>query len=143
MCFHGLIVHFFLALNNISLYSYTTICLSVHLQKDILSCFQYGATTLGFPAGSDSKQSACNAGDQSLIPGSGRSLEKGMATQLQYSCLEKPTDREPWPATVHGVPELGTTFTFTDKATVNNCVQVLCGQGSNPSLLIADGFFTL
>jgi len=36
--------------------------------------------TLDFPGGSDSKESVCNAGDQGLIPGSGRSLEKGMAT---------------------------------------------------------------
>ena len=34
---------------------------------------------LGFPGGSDSKESACNAGDSGSIPGPGRSLEKGMA----------------------------------------------------------------
>ena len=34
----------------------------------------------GFPGGSDGKESACNEGDLSSIPGSGRSLEKGMAT---------------------------------------------------------------
>ena len=35
----------------------------------------------GFPGGSESKASACNAGDLSLIPGSGRDpLEKEMAT---------------------------------------------------------------
>ena len=34
----------------------------------------------GFPCGSDSKEAACNAGDQSLIPGLGSSLENGMAT---------------------------------------------------------------
>ena len=33
-----------------------------------------------FPGGSDDKESACNAGDSSLILGSGRSREKGMAT---------------------------------------------------------------
>ena len=33
-----------------------------------------------FPGGSDGKESACNAGDLGSIPGSGRSLEKGMAT---------------------------------------------------------------
>ena len=33
-----------------------------------------------FPSGSVGKESACNAGDQGLIPGSGRSLEKEMAT---------------------------------------------------------------
>ena len=30
-------------------------------------------------------------------------LEKGMATPLQYSCLENPMDRGPWWAAVHGV----------------------------------------
>ena len=30
-------------------------------------------------------------------------LEKGMATQLQCSCLENPTDRGTWWATIHGV----------------------------------------
>ena len=34
----------------------------------------------GFPGGSDSKESARNAGDLGSIPGSGRSLKKGMAT---------------------------------------------------------------
>ena len=34
----------------------------------------------GFPGGLNGKESACNAGDLSLIPGSGRSLEKEMAT---------------------------------------------------------------
>ena len=33
-----------------------------------------------FPGGSDGKESDCNAGDLGLIPGSGRSLEKGMVT---------------------------------------------------------------
>ena len=36
-------------------------------------------TLMGFPGGSDGKESACNAGDPGLILGSGRSLEKGMA----------------------------------------------------------------
>ena len=35
---------------------------------------------LGFPGGSDGKESACNAGDLGMIPGLGRSLEEGMAT---------------------------------------------------------------
>ena len=30
-------------------------------------------------------------------------LEKGTATQPQYSCLENPMDREAWWAIVHGV----------------------------------------
>ena len=35
---------------------------------------------LGFPGGSDSKESACNAGDLGLIPGLEDPLEKGMTT---------------------------------------------------------------
>ena len=31
------------------------------------------------------------------------SLEKGDSYPLQYSCLENPTDRGAWQATVHGV----------------------------------------
>ena len=38
------------------------------------------STNLGFPGGSDSKESACNAGDPGSIPGSGRPLEKEMTT---------------------------------------------------------------
>ena len=30
-------------------------------------------------------------------------LEKGMATSLQYSCLENPMDQGAWQAMVHGV----------------------------------------
>ena len=32
---------------------------------------------MGFPVGSDGKESACNAGDLSSVPGLGRSLGKG------------------------------------------------------------------
>ena len=45
---------------------------------------------LGFPGGSDSKESSCNEGDLGLIPGLGRSLGGGHGSPLQYSCLENP-----------------------------------------------------
>ena len=48
---------------------------------------------LGFPGGSDGKESACNAGDLGSIPGSGRSLGEGNGNPLQYSYLENPMDR--------------------------------------------------
>ena len=38
----------------------------------------------GFPAGSDGKESACNAGDPGLILGSGRSAGEGIGYPLQY-----------------------------------------------------------
>ena len=57
----------------------------------------------GFPGGSDSKESACNAGDPGLISGLGQSPGEGNGSFLQYSCLEYPMDRRAWWATVHGV----------------------------------------
>ena len=58
---------------------------------------------MGFPGSSDSKESACNAGDPGLIPGSGRSPGEGNGNPLQYSCLNKTMDRGASWATVHGV----------------------------------------
>ena len=52
---------------------------------------------MGFPGGSDGKESACNAGDPGSIPGE----ENG--NPLQYSCLENSMDRGAWWATVHGI----------------------------------------
>ena len=49
---------------------------------------------------------ACNAGDQSSIPGFGRSSEEVNGTPLQYSCLGKSMDRGAWQVIVHGVAEL-------------------------------------
>ena len=43
---------------------------------------------MGFPSSSVSKESACSAGDLSLIPGLGRSLGGRQCNPLQYSCLE-------------------------------------------------------
>ena len=40
---------------------------------------------LGFPCGSAGKESTCNAGDLSSIPGSGRSTGEGIGYPLQYS----------------------------------------------------------
>ena len=57
----------------------------------------------GFPGGSDSKESACNAGDLGSIPGSGRLPSGRRGNPLQYSCLENPMNRGSWQATVHGI----------------------------------------
>ena len=48
------------------------------------------------------KNLPANAGDVSLIPGSGRSPGEGNGSPLQYSCLGNPMDRGAWRATVHG-----------------------------------------
>ena len=49
----------------------------------------------GFPGGSYDKESACNAGDMGSIPGSERSLEKGMATRFSVLVWRIPWTDEP------------------------------------------------
>ena len=58
---------------------------------------------MGFPSGSDVKESACNAGDPGSIPESGRSPGEGYGIPLQYSCLDNPMDRGAWRSAVDGV----------------------------------------
>ena len=53
----------------------------------------------GFPGGSNSKESTCNAGNLGL----GRSSGEGNGYPLQNSCLENPMDGVAWQATVHVV----------------------------------------
>ena len=47
-----------------------------------------------FLGGSNSKESAWNAGDLGWIPGSGSSPGEGRGYPLQYSCLKNSMDRE-------------------------------------------------
>ena len=60
-------------------------------------------TRMGFSGGSDSKESACNAGDPGSVPRWERSPGKGNSYPLQYFCLENCMDRGTWWAIVHGV----------------------------------------
>ena len=76
--------------------------------------------------GSDRKESACNAGDTSLIPASGRSPAEGNGYPLQYYCLENSMDRGAWRATVPGTAKRQTrlvTNAFT--LTVSKLMQFL------------------
>ena len=59
--------------------------------------------SLGFPGGSDSKESVYNAEDPCTIPGSERSPGEVNGYPLQYSCLENSMDRGVWHATAHAV----------------------------------------
>ena len=63
--------------------------------------------------GSDSKESACNAGDLCLTPGSGRYPGEGNGYPLQYSCLENFRARGAWQAIAHGVAESNKTEQLT------------------------------
>ena len=63
---------------------------------------------MGFPGGSDSKESVCNEGDPGPISRSGRSPGEGNGNHLQYNCSENSMDRGAWQATVLGVAKSST-----------------------------------
>ena len=79
-----------------------------HHLKVKLNFLIYKIRWLGFPGGSDSKESACNGGAWGLTPGLGRSPGEDNGNPLQCSCLENSMDRGTWQAIVHVVSELAT-----------------------------------
>ena len=79
---------------SVTAFSLTSVCISfhnlrVHFPINRLSWWHSG------------KESASNAGDVALIPGSGRSPGEGNGNSLQYSSLENSVDWGAWWATVH------------------------------------------
>ena len=80
-----------------------------------------------FPRSSVRQQSACNAGDPGSIPGSGGSPGVGDGNPLRYSCLENPTDRGAWRATVHGVAKSDPTARLGTHAAVT-AAAFLCSR---------------
>ena len=77
-------------------------CLCIWLLGDSPVGFLFPKIS-AYPDGSAGKESACNAGDSSLMPGPGRSPGGGNGNPTQYSCLENPMDRGAGWGTVHGV----------------------------------------
>ena len=76
-------------------------------------------SVIGFPCSSNGKESACNAGDQGLIPGSGRSSGEGNGNPLQYSW------RIPWIEKPGRLQSVGSQRVKHDWAT-NTHTHILC-----------------
>ena len=69
----------------------------------INTLFQF-SPVVGFPGGSDGKESTCNAENLGSIPELGRSPQgEGMATLSSILAWRIPIDRGAWRVTVHGV----------------------------------------
>ena len=66
-----------------------------------------------FRGGSDSKESAFNAGDLGSIPGLGKCPGEGKGNPLLYSCLGNPKESRAWRAIVHRVAEWDMTERLT------------------------------
>ena len=60
--------------------------------------FKHPLLRMGFPGGSDGRESPCSVEEPCLIPGSGRSPREGNGYPLQYSCLDNSMDRGAWKA---------------------------------------------
>ena len=82
------------------------LCMYVLVESPLPSPKHYCAlpsALLGFPNGSDSKESDHSAGGPGSIPGSGRSPGGGNGYLLQYSCLQNPMDRGAWRTMFHRI----------------------------------------
>ena len=85
----------------------------------------------GFPDSSVGKESACNAGDSSSIPGLGRSTGEGIGYPLQYSGLENFMD-----SIVHGVAKGQTLLSDFQFHFKKNLFYIKWHVSVNPKLLI-------
>ena len=77
------------------------VCVYIYIYIYVCVCVCV-CVCMGFPGGSNGKESACSIGDPSLIPESGKSPGEGNGNPLQYSCLGNSMDRGDWRATVRG-----------------------------------------
>ena len=92
-------------------------------------CGTIKQSAVGFPGGSDGKESTCSAGDLGSIPGLGRSPGRGHGNPLQHSCLENPhRQRSLEGYSPQGLKKLNTTE-WLNTCTHSRC----CGTQSAPS----------
>ena len=97
---------------------------------------------MGFPGGSDGKESACNAGDLGSIPGLERCLGGGQATHSIILAWRIPMERGAWGATVDGVAKSRTQLSTHP---INISVVLLIGKyvaRSMSSILFDPGIIT-
>ena len=113
---------------------YKCACVCVCVCIYIYTHFSEFFLLYGFPCDSAGKESACNAGDLSLIPGLGRSPGEGKGYPLQYSGLENSMD-----SIVHGVTKNRTQlsdfhllYSLLQASLVAQMVPAIWGAGFDP-----------
>ena len=95
---------------------------------------------MGFPCGSDSKESTYNAGDPDSIPGSEISPGEGNGNPLQYSCLENSMARKAWRATVYGVTKSHTRLSNSHTHTHTHTMAMYVINSGADCVVPAQGF---
>ena len=84
----------------VCIYMYIYVCVYMCVCVYIYVCIY---VYKGFPGGSVGKESTCNEGDLSLIPGLGKYPGVGHSHPLpNVHAWRIPMDREAWRSTVHG-----------------------------------------
>ena len=83
---------------------------------------QISQSLWGFPGGSDSKESICNAGDLGSILGWKDPLEEGMVIYSSMLAWRIPMDRGAWWGTVHGVTKSRTGLSNEAQHTVRTAL---------------------
>ena len=68
----------------------------IYIDPRLTYYFLFHLYVRGFPGNSAGKESACNAGDLSSIPGLERAPGGENGSLLQYSCLENSMNRGAW-----------------------------------------------
>ena len=87
---------------------------------------------MGFPDGSDGRDSAYNGRDLSLISGLGRSPGGRHGNPLQYACLENAMDRGAWGLySPQGLKELDTTDRISTAQLLKTLPKSLCSELEN------------
>ena len=105
------------------------------LHASFVNGFDCNSTVLGFPGGSDGKESACNTGDSGSTPWSGRSPGEGNGYPIQCSCQENPMDRGAWWATFASLGSQNVKHNWT---TITDKI----GRSINEALLESSSAFT-
>ena len=110
------------------------VCVYIYIHIYIYIHFSEFFLLYGFPCDSAGKESACNAGDLSLIPGLGRSPGEGKGYPLQYSGLENSMD-----SIIHGVTKNRTQlsdfhllYSLLQASLVAQMVPAIWGAGFDP-----------
>ena len=81
------------------------------------------------------KESACNAGDPSSVPGLGRSPGEESGYPLQYSYLGKPTDKGAWQATIPN-PQSGKESDTTEQLTLYGAWEERKKESTGASIIL-------
>ena len=100
---------------------------------------KYSVYLKGIPRWLTGKETSCNAADEGLIPGLGRTPGEGNGNSLQGCCLTNPFDREMWWATDHGIARAGHCLVTKQQQQARRMGNS-CSKDPNSLIAFSEGF---